>query len=386
MNTALKLLDKTLYLERYPVKHQHKSLQAWDAADEYVIQHVESLISDNQLTNLEHSLMILNDDFGALTNWFHHLSPYCLSDSWVSHKSAKVNCKHNELDIGAVNFIASTEQFDQLENKPLKLVILKLPRSMAYLEYQLIQLQKVIDQDTTIVACGKVKAVQTSVLKLFERYIGETKTSLAKKKARLIFSHYDNKQDSLPSATEIKDTAVSFTLSNLANVFSREQIDVGARLLLKHLPLCEFQSVVDLGCGNGILGIQVLLDNPSAHVTFVDESYMAVASAKLNLEAAQGHSNNASFVVSNCLDEVLRKEKHKYDQILCNPPFHQQNVITDHIAYQMFTDSKKALKSGGQLRVVANRHLDYPHQLNKLFDGYDVLGSNAKFSVMVCVA
>ena len=32
---------------------------------------------------------------------------------------------------------------------------------------------------------------------------------------------------------------------------------------------------------------------------------------------------------------------------LCNPPFHQQHAVTDHIAWQMFNDSFKALKQGG---------------------------------------
>jgi 16S rRNA (guanine1207-N2)-methyltransferase/23S rRNA (guanine1835-N2)-methyltransferase len=200
-----------------------------------------------------------------------------------------------------------------------------------------------------------------------------------------MFCQYQGFKEALPEPTLIEDSAVNFKLLNLANVFSREQVDVGARLLLKQLPDCNQQQVIDLGCGNGILGIQTLLNNPEAHLTFVDESYMAVESARQNLMNAQGHTDNASFVVSNCLDEVLMKQRNFADHILCNPPFHQQNVITDHIAYQMFTDSKKALKPGGQVRIVANRHLDYPHKLNKLFDGHEVLASNSKFSVMACI-
>ena len=385
MNTVLNLLDRKLYLERYPVKHQHKSLQAWDAADEYAMKHLDELISNDEITELVGQTLVLNDDFGALSIWLHEYKPYSLSDSWVSHKIAKVNLKHNELSIDDVSFVTSTDELNTLISKPLKLVLIKLPRSMAYLQHQLIQLQQVIDSDTTIIACGKVKSVTSSVIKLFEKHLGPVKTSLAQKKARLMFCQYQGLKETLPDPTLIEDSAVSFKLLNLANVFSREQVDVGARLLLKQLPECNQQQVIDLGCGNGILGIQTLLNNPEAHLTFVDESYMAVESARQNLMNAQGHTDNASFVVSNCLDEVLMKQRNFADHILCNPPFHQQNVITDHIAYQMFTDSKKALKPGGQVRIVANRHLDYPHKLNKLFDGHEVLASNSKFSVMACI-
>ena len=42
-----------------------------------------------------------------------------------------------------------------------------------------------------------------------------------------------------------------FTISNHANVFAREQLDIGARVLLDALPNLEAETVVDLGCGNG---------------------------------------------------------------------------------------------------------------------------------------
>ncbi len=68
--------------------------------------------------------------------------------------------------------------------------------------------------------------------------------------------------------------------------------------------------------------------------------------------------------------------------MLCNPPFHQQNAVTDHIAWQMFNDAKKVLRPGGELRIVGNRHLDYHEKLKRLFGGSKLLGSNKKFVVL----
>jgi len=42
MNTEFSMAERQFTLIRYPEKHQHKSLQAWDSADELLIEHVEA--------------------------------------------------------------------------------------------------------------------------------------------------------------------------------------------------------------------------------------------------------------------------------------------------------------------------------------------------------
>jgi 23S rRNA (guanine1835-N2)-methyltransferase len=383
MNTHFTAFERSLHLERYPAKYQHVSLQAWDGADEYIIEHVEncSLLAD--ASNKDTPLIIINDDFGALTCWFNHKKPVFISDSWISHKSVMTNLMINGFDTANVEFCDALTDLTDVIAAKAKVVLIKIPRSLALLEQQLITLQSVLDVNTTIIAAGKVKTVQNSVLKLFEKYIGTTTTSLAKKKARLIFAKYVGiKTETSPFPTIVSDPLIPFTLSNHANVFCREHLDIGARILLKNLPNALNKHVIDLGCGNGVIGVSVLDQNKTAHVTFVDESFMAVESARQNVIDHIGSEERATFIVSNCLEEPLKFASSNYDIVLCNPPFHQQNTITDHVAYQMFTDAKKALKHGGELRIVGNRHLDYPIKLKKLFGGYEVIDSNKKFSIL----
>ena len=382
MNTHFSAFERSLHLERYPAKHQHVSLQAWDSADEYIIEHVEDCkLLNSNAENTE--LLIVNDEFGALSCWFHEYKPTFMSDSWISHKSLMTNLLINDLDAHGVQFCDVLTDLQGVYKHAPKVVLIKIPRSLALLEYQLIELAKIVGKDTKIIGAGKVKSVQNSVLKLFEKYIGKTTTSLAKKKSRLIFAQYEDKLEAQsPYPSQVTDPLIPFTLHNHANVFCRDHLDIGARILLKNLPSAENAKVVDLGCGNGVLGVSILDKNPEAHVTFVDESFMAIESARQTVLAHIGTVDRASFVVSNCLEEVLKDERGIFDLVLCNPPFHQQNAVTDHVANQMFTDSKVALKQGGELRIVGNRHLDYHLKLKKLFGGYQVIDSNKKFSIL----
>lgn len=372
IESHLTLFDTSLQLLQYPEKSQHVSWRAWDAADEYLIQHVvENVPHENQ-----QQMIILNDDFGALTCWFADVQVQSVSDSFVAQRACQRNLQRNTLTSEGIRFLTS---LDTPSEAPL--VLIKLPKSLALLEHQLIQLQSIVNEGTTIIAAGMVKHMAKSVFSLMEKYLGAVTTSLAKKKARLLFCQpTGNKHHTSPFPTQWKMDNSPFTISNHANVFSREQLDIGARVLLDALPNLTNETVVDLGCGNGVLGLTLLNKYPDCRVTFVDESYMAVASAKQNVsDNLPAAIERCEFVVSNCLEKVNIP---RLDLVLCNPPFHQQATITDHIAWQMFTDSHKALRKGGELRIVGNRHLDYPAKLKRLFGGYQVVHSTRKFSVL----
>jgi 23S rRNA (guanine1835-N2)-methyltransferase len=383
MNTSLTLLDRNLQLVRYPQNLQHQSWQAWDAADEYLIDYVEQNIPN--LANV--SISIYNDDFGALACWFAAANPIWVTDSYVAKQSCLINLQQNNIPSESVKFYDSVTQVDTKAD----LVLLKVPKTTALLEQQLIDLQSRVSPTTIIIAAGKATLIHKSTLALFEKFLGSTTTSLAKKKARLIFCQPTaNKSHSSPYPTIWFTERPRFEISNLANVFARQQLDIGARFMLEHLsklPNLENKTVIDLGCGNGVLGLHILNQEQQTKVIFVDESYMAVASAKQNIVAnLPAQESQSEFMVNNCLDDFSNKSSAtEVDLVICNPPFHQQNAITDHIAWQMFKDAKSVLKSGGQLFVVGNRHLDYPNKLKRLFGNTTTVATNQKFSILSAV-
>ena len=231
-----------------------------------------------------------------------------------------------------------------------------------------------------------VKTIHTSTLNLFEKYIGSTKTSLAKKKARLVFCESDKNIQEVKSPypkSYVLENA-KFTIFNHANVFSRESLDIGTRFFLQHIPQNEkYKTIIDLGCGNGIVGLIAAERNPQANILFYDVSFMAVESARQTFENAVSESllstTKVEFKVNDCLTGVAENSA---DLILNNPPFHQDNAVGDEVAWNMFLQSKKVLKKNGELLVVGNRHLGYHIKLKKIFGNCGVVATNKKFVIL----
>ncbi|MEL5567728.1 23S rRNA (guanine(1835)-N(2))-methyltransferase RlmG [Serratia ureilytica] len=372
--SQLDLGTQQLELERYPQQEESTQLQAWEAADEYLLQQLENVDIGGR------PVLIFNDNFGTLACALHAHRPYSVSDSYMSQLATRHNLKLNGLDPEQVTLLDSLAE---LPAAPA-VVLIRVPKALALLEQQLRALRHVVTEDTLIVAGAKARDVHTSTMQLFEKVLGPTRTSLAWKKARLIFCQAADIVP--PAAAETTNWTLDGTdwlIHNHANVFSRGSLDIGARLFLEHLPRGLNGHIVDLGCGNGVIGLTALAQNPDAQVTFVDESYMAVASSELNVEHNLPQElDRCQFEVNNALAGI---ERESVQAVLCNPPFHQQHAITDHAAWQMFCDAKRCLQVGGELRIVGNRHLDYHQKLKRLFGNCTLVASNKKFVILRAV-
>ncbi|MEZ8616424.1 methyltransferase [Vibrio splendidus] len=372
MKTELTLHDRTLTLNRFP-NRSNETLQAWDAGDEYLISHVEEM-------NLEPGkhILIMNDSFGALSAWFskdHDVT--MMSDSFISHRGTLKNLQRNQSN--RVNFLNTMDDIPH----GIDLVIMQLPKTNRHLIWQLSQLRQALPEGCQVIGVNKVKEIHTSTLNLFEKYLGETKTSLAKKKHRLVFSSPNCQPiQTVEPYVEWDVDGEDIRLKNLPNVYSGEALDQGARYMLEHIPQDpELRHIIDLGCGNGVLSVKAGQLNPQARITCVDESFMAVESARQNVKDNLGEEGNFQFIANNCLDGFKKNSTYL---VMCNPPFHQQQAITDHIAWQMFCDAKNVLSNGGKLIVIGNRHLGYDVKLARLFGEANVetLELNQKFEIL----
>ncbi|AGO57067.1 23S rRNA (guanine(1835)-N(2))-methyltransferase RlmG [Serratia plymuthica] len=372
--SQLDLGTQQLELERYPQQEESTQLQAWEAADEYLLQQLENVDIGGR------PVLIFNDNFGTLACALHGHQPYSISDSYMSQLATRHNLKLNELDPEQVTLLDSLAE---LPASPA-VVLIRIPKALALLEQQLRSLRNVVAPDTVIIAGAKARDVHTSTMQLFEKVLGPTRTSLAWKKARLIHCEVaDIVPPAAPETTNWTLDGTDWLIHNHANVFSRGSLDIGARLFLENLPHDLDGHIVDLGCGNGVIGLAALVQNPQAQMSFVDESYMAVASSELNVEHNLPQElDRCQFEVNNSLAGI---ERESVQAVLCNPPFHQQHAITDHTAWQMFCDAKRCLQVGGELRIVGNRHLDYHQKLKRLFGNCTLVASNKKFVILKAV-
>jgi 16S rRNA (guanine1207-N2)-methyltransferase len=170
------------------------------------------------------------------------------------------------------------------------------------------------------------------------------------------------------------------TLNGDAAVFARDKIDIGARFFIEQFAqLPAAQRIADLGCGNGILGLALARLHPDAEIHCFDESYQAVAVARANWLSNIGSADPSRFHLDDGLGSYSGPP---FDLILCNPPFHQQHVIGDHLARQLFAQSRQHLRKSGELWIVGNRHLDYYKPLTRIFGNCRQIAANPKFVVL----
>jgi 23S rRNA (guanine1835-N2)-methyltransferase len=347
-------------LKRYPIK-QNETLQAWDSADELMLEHIRALDLKQK------RILIVNDSFGALSCGLHEFDMMTYVDSFVSDQGIRQNSE------GKIHPIHDLSQLSGVYDY----VLIQLPKNMSFFEDILCRLTRHLIATSKIICGSMVKHLSPGSFTLLQKYIGETTTSLAQKKARLIFAPFQKIPIESPYPLEVTIEQFEKSFVNHSNLFSREKLDIGTRFLLEHMPRGEFKTILDLGCANGIVGIAAKKLNPEAHIIFSDESFMAIQSAKINFEAMC--SGQADYRWMNCFEN---QEENSLDLVLCNPPFHQQNTIGDFIAWQMFNDAYKSLKKGGVLRVIGNSHLAYQVKLKKIFGQSKIVATNQKFMII----
>lgn len=360
-----------LELLRQP-EYANDPLQAFDAADEYLLEHraTQSLPASARV-------LVLNDSFGALAISLRaHAQVTGSGDSYLARLALEKNLVRNGQAFDSVPFIPASQPWQG----PFDQVLVRVPKTLALLEEQLIRLQGQLAPGAQVIAGAMIKHLPRAAGDLLEKYIGPVQASLARKKARLLIATAEPKAVATsPYPTRYRLEQPPLELVNHANVFCREGLDIGTRAFLPHLPRdLGSARVADLGCGNGVLGIASALANPQAHYTLVDESYMAVQSAEENWRAALGER----AVTLRADDGLAGQAPQSLDVVLCNPPFHQQQVVGDFLAWRMFQQAREALVVGGALYIVGNRHLGYHSKLARLFRGVEQVAATPKFVVL----
>jgi 16S rRNA (guanine1207-N2)-methyltransferase len=383
-------------LRRTPDPGERSPLRAWDAADEYLLHHVagggaSGLEAGESAAEPGGRTLVVNDAFGALALPLCGSSPVVSwSDGVDAFLGLRANAERNGLDPVAIGQVPCT----RAPEGEVRVVLLKVPKSSDLLEHQLRVLRTVVAPDTRILAAGMSRHLGRRIVDLFRRIVGPSRASLARKKARVITASLDPELDpgssTFPRLVRVAGELAGGSLADggfeavsEAGVFSGTRVDAGTRRLLEALPdPVPGSRIVDLGCGSGILGTAAAARNSQAEVCFTDRSFLAVESARQTFRRAFGAERPARFLPTLGLDGV---ERGWADVILNNPPFHDRHAVGDAIAWGMFHESRRALRPGGSLYVVGNRHLGYHVKLKRIFGNCETIASDPKFVALRAV-
>ena len=203
--------------------------------------------------------------------------------------------------------------------------------------------------------------------------------------------HADNPIGRSSAATRVTATAAareqieSVTLRGRSlrlllddRIFARGRLDPATRMLAEAFEVPPRAAVLDLGAGNGILGILAALLEPTAHAWLVDSDPLAVRVSREN--AALNGASNVSVHLSDVLHDLPDQT---FDVVLMNPPFHRGRVHDASLAERFIAESSRALRPGGAMYVVCNRFLRYEPILQRLVGPVREVAGDPRFKVLL---
>ena len=167
-----------------------------------------------------------------------------------------------------------------------------------------------------------------------------------------------------------------FIFQTDAGVFSREGLDRGTELLLEAIEVGPRASILDLGCGYGVIGIVAAHLSEGGHVILTDVNERAVALTRANIAANE--IRNAEVRIGDVyapVDDLV------FDHILCNPPIRAGREIVDRI----IAEAPAHLLDDGSLWLVARTRQGADAlrlRMTKAFDGADVVKRGSGYKVL----
>lgn len=158
-----------------------------------------------------------------------------------------------------------------------------------------------------------------------------------------------------------------------AGVFSKKMIDYGSQALLKCLDFHKQESVLDVGCGYGTLGL-TLVKAKEVEATLVDINQRALDLARQNAERNQVL---ATIFQSNLYQNV----EGRFHHIISNPPIRAGKQIV----HEVITGSYTHLLDGGDLTIVIQKKQGAPSakaKMEEVFGNCEILKKDKGYYIL----
>lgn len=180
------------------------------------------------------------------------------------------------------------------------------------------------------------------------------------------------------SSHDIKELNVNllgntFSFKTDAGVFSKKMIDFGSQVLLSTLTFHKNDTLLDLGCGYGPLGI-ALAKVQGVKATMVDINNRAIDLAREN---AQANDVEVDIFQSNIYDKVTGR----FDHIISNPPIRAGKEVVHRILAEAFD----YLNPDGDLTIVIQKKQGAPSakaKMQEIFGNVEILKKDKGYYIL----
>lgn len=153
------------------------------------------------------------------------------------------------------------------------------------------------------------------------------------------------------------------TLATVPGVFAHRRVDPGAQALAEVVETRPGDTILDMGCGCGSVGISLARNQPTGSVCFVDSSARAIAITTENCRA--NDIARCTFVLS---DQGLPPEP-RFTLFVGNPPYYSN----DRIADLFMRTAHETLVAGGRAYLVAKHAAHHLEYMTGLFGNAEIL-------------
>ncbi len=360
--------DRTLQLSRYPATTD-RSLRVANAADEWLL--AQAQVELGTASTADTVLLLLHDRFGLLAACLAPHRPNFLACYRSQEKALAMNLENNQIDLTAVSVLHPLDE----ALPAYQFGYMQLPKSLDLFELYLSIFARFARPDAQLSIGFMTRHFSPNLLPIAEKYAHLVTQSKAKKKARLLQLSGFRQPPQLTNSLKRSLLLGERSYEQYYGVFSAAHIDYATQFLLQNWPtiaLTAAATIVDIGCGNGVIGCELQRLYPSASLVFIDDFYLAIESAKLNV----GQAAASRFLYE---DDLASLAAASVDLVVTNPPFHFGHDNNIEVSLALFEAGKRVLKPKAQMLVVANKHLNYATHLARLFPSVHLVAANDKF-------
>lgn len=174
---------------------------------------------------------------------------------------------------------------------------------------------------------------------------------------------------------QLKVHGMTFNFLTASGIFSKSRVDLGTRILIRHLKIPASGKVLDLGCGYGPIGIVVSKLNPDLEIHMVDVNPLAVRLAREN--ARINNAKNVRFHVGDSLEPVKNLT---FKAVYSNLPLSAGYGII----FKMIEQSYQGLEREGWLQAVIRKGvLSISNKLLSIFHNCETIAKESGYRVLL---